>query len=177
VSGQETVELTPKTDSSGALIAFVYELRLRLIFGLHESGLACHKGITSTLSKALNRLWWKQISQDVKDFCERCVVYRRAKTYPQMVAALDPLHVLPRSWHIVGLYYLTHLHVSDGFDIVLIVDDHPATMANFLPRTQTVKAQETASVFQQGVYILHGVPQVLVSDRDPKFISGFWHTL
>jgi hypothetical protein len=31
-------------------------------------------------------------------------------------------------------------------------------------------------VFLQGVYRLHGLPRVLVSDRDPKFVSGFWQT-
>jgi putative transposase len=29
----------------------------------------------------------------------------------------------------------------------------------------------------QGVYLLHGLPRVLISDRDPKFVSGFWQTL
>jgi hypothetical protein len=28
-----------------------------------------------------------------------------------------------------------------------------------------------------GVYRLHGLPRVLVSDRDPKFVSGLWQTL
>ena len=28
-----------------------------------------------------------------------------------------------------------------------------------------------------GVYRLHGLPRVLISDRDPKFVSGFWQTL
>jgi hypothetical protein len=38
-----------------------------------------------------------------------------------MTAALDPLLVPPRPWHTVGLDYLTHLHVSNGFDIMLFV--------------------------------------------------------
>jgi hypothetical protein len=32
-------------------------------------------------------------------------------------------------------------------------------------------------LFLQGVYRLHGLPRVLVSYRDPKFVSGFWQTL
>jgi hypothetical protein len=41
-----------------------------------------------------------------------------------------------------------------------------------------VTAEETATLFfLQGVYRLHGLPRVLISDRDPKFVSAFWQTL
>jgi hypothetical protein len=113
------------------------ELGLSLITELHESSSAGHRGAPSTLAKALDRLWWKQIRQDVKDFCERCVVCRRAKIKPQMAATLYPLHVppSPRPWHTVGLDYLTHLLESNGFNNVLIVVDHLTRMAHFLPCT------------------------------------------
>jgi hypothetical protein len=118
-SGRKTAGLKPEVDIFGASIASVFhrtlELRLRLITELHESSSAGHKGVASTLAKALDRFWWKRIRQDVKDFCESCVVCRRAKIRPQMVATLYPLLVPPRPWHTVGLDYLTHLSESNGF--------------------------------------------------------------
>jgi hypothetical protein len=61
-----------------------FELRLRVITWLHKSSflefiVSGHKGVASTLAKALDRFWWKRVRQNVKDFCERCVVCRRAK--------------------------------------------------------------------------------------------------
>jgi hypothetical protein len=50
------------------------ELRLRLITKLHNNSSTGHKGVASTLAKALDRFWWKRIRQHVKDFFERCVV-------------------------------------------------------------------------------------------------------
>jgi transposase InsO family protein len=50
-------------------------------------------------------------------------------------------------------------------------------MAHFLPCIETVTAEETATSFLHGVYRLHGLPRVLVSDRDPKFVTGFLQTL
>jgi transposase InsO family protein len=94
-----------------------------------------------------------------------------------MAATLYPLHVPPRPWHTVGLDYLAHLFESNGFNSVLIVVDHLTRMAHFLPCTEIVTAEETAALFLYGVYRLHGLPRVHVSDRDPKFISGFWQTL
>jgi hypothetical protein len=37
--------------------------------------------------------------------------------------------------------------------------------------------EEIASLFLHGVYILHGLPRVLINDRNPKFVSGLWQTL
>jgi transposase InsO family protein len=50
-------------------------------------------------------------------------------------------------------------------------------MAHFLPCTKTTTAEETATLFLHGVYRLHGLPRVLVSDRDPKFVNDFWQSL
>jgi hypothetical protein len=67
--------------------------------------------------------------------------------------------------------------VSNGFDNVLIVVDHVTRMAHFLPCTKSVTTEESANLFLQEVYRLHGLLEVLVSDRDPKFVSGLWQTL
>jgi hypothetical protein len=110
------------------------ELRLKLIPELHESSSAGRRGVVSTLAKALDKFWRKRIRQDVNDFCERCVVCRRAKIQPQIAATLYPLHVPPRPWHTFGLEYLTHLLMSNVFDNVLIVVDHLTRIAHFMPR-------------------------------------------
>jgi hypothetical protein len=94
-----------------------------------------------------------------------------------MAAIRYPLHIPPRPLHTLGLDYLTHLHVRKGFDNVVSVVDHLTRMAYFLPCTYSWTPEETAYLFLQGVYRLHGLPRVLVYDPDPKFVGGFWHTL
>jgi hypothetical protein len=32
---------------------------------------------------------------------------------------------------------------------------------------------ETTNIFSRGVYRLHGLPRVLISDRDPRFVSFY----
>jgi hypothetical protein len=90
-----------------------------------------------------------------------------------MAATLYPLPVPPRPWHTIGLDYLTHLPKSNGFNSMLIVVDHLTRMAHFMPCAKTVTAEETTTLFLQGVYRLHGLPRVLINDRDPKFVNGF----
>jgi hypothetical protein len=124
-----------------------YELRLRLISKLYDSLSFVHVGVGGTLAKSCDRLWWKRIRPHVEDFCKRRVVCRRAKIQPQMAATLNPLHVPPVPWHSVGLDYLTHLHMSNGFESVLIVVGHLTRIAHFLPCRESVTTQESASLF------------------------------
>jgi hypothetical protein len=44
-----------------------HELRLKLIYELHDNSSAGHKGLHGTLAKALDRFRLKRIRQDVKD--------------------------------------------------------------------------------------------------------------
>jgi hypothetical protein len=90
--------------------------------------------------------------------------------------ALYPLLVPPGPWHTFGLDYLTHLPMSNGFHNVLIVVNNLTRMAHFLPCTGSMTAKEDVTLFLQGVYRLHGLPRMLVNDRDPKFVNGFWQT-
>jgi hypothetical protein len=69
------------------------------------------------------------------------------------------------------------LHVRNGFDSALIVVDHLTRMTHFLPCTESIAAGEAADLFLHGVCRLHGLPRVLIRDRNPKFVNGFWQTL
>ena len=49
-------------------------------------------------------------------------------------------------------------------------------MAHFVPCRKEITAEESADLFISNCYRLHGVPKVIVSDRDPKFVGKFWQS-
>jgi hypothetical protein len=51
---------------------------------------------------------------------------------------------------------------------------HPTKMAHFVPCQKEITAEELADLLTSNSYRLHGVPKVIVSDRDPKFVGKFW---
>jgi hypothetical protein len=124
-----------------------FDPRLRLISQLHDNLSTSDRGVANTLAKATHIFEWNRFSQDVKYFCERCVVYRRAKIQPQMAATLNLLLVPPGPWHAVGLPYFKNSSFSNGFGSVLIVVDHLTRMAHFLPCTEGVTIEEQRVCF------------------------------
>ena len=50
-------------------------------------------------------------------------------------------------------------------------------MTHMVPCTKEVTASQYARLFVDNVFRLHGMPQVIISDRDPRFVSKFWDEL
>eukprot|EP00253_Pinus_taeda_P016219 PITA_16219 len=59
----------------------------------------------------------------------------------------------------------------------MVVVDKLRKTAHFIPVKFTYKAVEIANIFMREIFQLHGIPQVVISDRDVKFTSAFWKTL
>ena len=153
------------------------ELRITLMHELHDAN--GHPSWRRLLASLLKRYWWRHIAADCKKYCAECIVCNRSKPIRRGAAPIHPLPVPEFPWHTVGLDYVTDLRKSGkhGYTAVMIVCCHLTKMAHLIPCTKEITAEESAELFIHNVYRLHGVPSVLVSDRDPKFISSFWQSL
>src|SRR3954464_11672181 len=50
-------------------------------------------------------------------------------------------------------------------------------MVHFAPTKTNASAPDTARIFFDHIFRLHGLPKSIVSDRDAKFTSKFWQSL
>ena len=66
---------------------------------------------------------------------------------------------------------------NKGFDSIWVIVDRLTKSAHFLPIRVTYNTDRYAKVYLEEIVKLHGVPISIVSDRDPKFTSRFWHSL
>ena len=48
---------------------------------------------------------------------------------------------------------------------------------HFILVKTTYKAANIAEIFMKEIFCLHGIPKVIISDRDTKFTSNFWKSL
>jgi hypothetical protein len=72
---------------------------------------------------------------------------------------------------------ITDLPPASGHDSIVVFVDLFTKLAHFAPTTKTCTAQELARLFLANVYRHHSLPEVIVSDRDPRITSVFFRTL
>ncbi len=65
----------------------------------------------------------------------------------------------------------------DGYDTIVVFVDRLSKMVHLQPTKTTATAIDIANIFFETIFRLHGLPWVIVSDRDPKFTSKFWKML
>ena len=73
---------------------------------------------------------------------------------------------------IMGFPRIGKLH-----DSIMVVVDKITKSAHFLPLKNTHKETDVVDIFMKEVERLHGIPKMIVSDRDPKFTLNFWKGL
>ncbi len=49
-------------------------------------------------------------------------------------------------------------------------------MAHFVPCHKEIIVEESKKLFTSNCYKLHGVPKIIVSDRDPNFVGKLWRS-
>jgi hypothetical protein len=109
------------------------------------------------------------MSFDFKAHCSNCVICNRAKSSRLGSSSLPPLGVPNDPWEILGMDFVTDLPKSskNNFTIVLILVCHLTKMDHFVPCHKKITSEDSADLFIDNCYKLHGVPKVIVSDRDP----------
>ena len=61
-------------------------------------------------------------------------------------------------------------------DSIMVVIDKLSKSAHFIP-VKSFKAINIVEIFMKDIFRLHGIPKMVISDRDIKFTSAFWKEL
>ena len=73
--------------------------------------------------------------------------------------------------------FITGLTISNGFDAIFTVVDKFPKRTKYAAVQVKDDAQKTAKIIFDIVVRHHGLPEVIISDRDSKFTSTFYKSL
>jgi hypothetical protein len=155
----------------------VSPLLQELLAAVHEGG---HEGVQRTLHRLRRDFHFPDMRRVVQDFvraCATCQMYKSEHLHP--VGLLLPLPVPTAVCGDIGLDFVEALpRVRDKSTILTVVDRfskyyHFIPLArfskycHFIPLAHPYSAESMAQAFFTDIVRLHGVPQSMVSDRDP----------
>ena len=71
--------------------------------------------------------------------------------------------------------FVTHLpRTTRKHDAVWVIVDQLTKSTHFLAVRMTFTLEEFGRLYIREIFLLHGVPVSIVSDRDPRFKPYFW---
>ena len=91
---------------------------------------------------------------------------------------LQPLSIPEWKWEHITMDFVTGLPRTLGGDnAIWVIVDRLTKSAHFLPMKVNFSMDRLASLYIKEIVRMHSVPVSIVSDRDPRFTSRFWHSL
>lgn len=150
-----------------------------ILYECHDAPLSGHVGIARTTELVKRTYIWDKMDAEIKQYVRSCLRCQLNKSTNQVPAGLlQPLPVPLQPWHTITMDLIVSLPVTRvGYDAILVVVDKLTKMSIFIPTHTTVTAEKLSELVFNNVVRYHGVPSIIVSDRDSKFTSKFWRSL
>jgi hypothetical protein len=154
-------------------------LKTRILHECHDAALAGHLGRDKTIEQVKRRFYWPKMDADIEPYVTSCDACQRNKPSHQATMGLmQPLPIPDRPWQQVSMDLITQLPRSrSGNDAIVVFVDKLTKMVHYAATTTTVTAPQLADIFMREIVRLHGVPESILSDRDPRFTANFWKAL
>ena len=109
---------------------------------------------------------------------EGCNQYQRMKNRAEMlVGKLRPNKVPEKLWQYISVDFITKLPVSKDHDLILVVCDRFLKMSHFVVTTEKTIAEGLAKLFRDNMWKLHGLPESVILDRGPQFMTELMREL
>jgi len=82
-----------------------------------------------------------------------------------------PNSIPEKPWMHISADFITKLPLVQEYDSILVVVDQLTKMVHFIPTTEKTSAEGLARLFRDNVWKLHGLPESIISDREPQFVA------
>jgi hypothetical protein len=152
--------------------------RQSIISEYHNSPTAGHSGAKPTFSRLAASFLWPNAHKEVKTWVKQCSTCQQNKYLPtKKQGLLQPLDIPRQVWEDLTMDFVTHLPNSMGHMAIWVICDRLSKFVHFIALPTKFTAKTLAVRFSTEICRLHGVPNSIISDRDPLFLSKFWQEL
>ncbi|MCO5604456.1 hypothetical protein L7F22_058622 [Adiantum nelumboides] len=161
------------------LLCVTQPLREKVMTECHCPPYTGHRGIATTMKGVERYFYWPRLKKDVEELVRSCLVCQKVKfDRHKAQGLLQPLPIPTRPWERIAMDFIFDLpRTQSGHDGIWTIIDRFSKQAHFVPMKKTLKPDHLARLFVAQIFRLHGMPETIVSDRDPRFTSLFWKAI
>jgi Integrase zinc binding domain/Integrase core domain len=143
----------------------------------HEGSINGHPGRDEMIRRINKEYFWPGAKTWITEYIKGCATCQQNKNLTHRIKT--PLFRIPSSINAkpfshIAMDLITGLPESNGYNAILTIVDHGCSRAAiFLPCSTTITGASIAQLYLEHLFRWFGIPQKIISDRDPRFTSHF----
>ncbi|GJS26017.1 putative reverse transcriptase domain-containing protein [Tanacetum coccineum] len=155
------------------------EVRTLIMDEAHKSKYFVHPCADKMYYDLRDIYWWPGMKKDIVEYVSKCLTYLKVEAEHQRPSGLLQQPEIPIwKWEGITMDFVTKLlRTSSGHDTIQVIVDRLTKSAHFLPMHEDYKMERLARLYLNEIVAIHGVPILIISDRDSRFTSRFWQSM
>ena len=143
-------------------------MRAEIIQLHHDVLTAGHGGRWKIMELVTRNYWWPGVTKDVEKYVDGCDMCQRIKNKTEVIAGKLMMNEIPeRTWTHLTVDFIMKLPLVAGKDAILVICDRLSKITHFVATTEETTAEGLARLVRDNVWKLHGLPESVISNREP----------
>ncbi|GKA69452.1 putative reverse transcriptase domain-containing protein, partial [Tanacetum coccineum] len=154
-------------------------LRDLVMHELHKSKYSIHPGSNKMYQDLKLLYWWPNMKANIATYVSKCLTYVKVKAEHQKPSGLvQQPEILVWKWERITMDFVSGLlRTPSGYDTIWVIVDRLTESTHFLPMKKTDSMEKLTRLYLKEILCRHGVPVLIILDRDSHFTSTLWRSL
>nr|GEV05467.1 putative reverse transcriptase domain-containing protein [Tanacetum cinerariifolium] len=155
------------------------KLRDLVMHESYNSKYSIHPGSDKMYQYLKSLYWWPNKKVDIATYVRKCLTCAKVKAEHQKPSGLLQQPEIPVwKWEMITKDFVSGLpRTPSGYDTIWVIVDRLTKSAHFLPMKKMDSMDKLTRLYLKEIVCRHGVPILIISNRDSHFTSRFWRLL
>ncbi|GJS13646.1 putative reverse transcriptase domain-containing protein [Tanacetum coccineum] len=157
-------------------VSLVRGVRTIIIDEAHKTKYYVHPGADKMYHDLRDMYWWPGIKRGIATYVSKCLTCYKVKAEHQRPSGLLQQPEIPEwKWDKITMDFITKLpKTKSGHDTIWVIVDRLTKSTHFLAMREDYSTERFAKLYIDEIVTRHGIPVLIISDRDGRFTLRCW---